>query len=390
MKIAGFIIFFSIVLVIYALTNSYILVRGLHALPKPSLLRQIFLIALLFLILAYPVARLLERYLSQGLAELLLRIGAYYLAAMILAFFLLLFIDLVRLGNILCHYFPASWQQPQSVAVQTTFWVVVGIVITLTAAGAWNAKTLRMRELDIQLTKSLHSPTELNIVLVSDIHLGTLIHNSHLHRIVELINQQNPDVVLLAGDTFDEDIRAILKQNMAVILQNIKSRYGVYAIPGNHEYYSGIAAASSYLQQAGIKMLRDSVVLVANDFYLVGRDDRTLDQFGGKRKTLAELLQQVDSRYPVIVMDHQPFQLAEAQQNHVDLQLSGHTHHGQLLPINFITNWVYEKSWGYLRKGNTQYYVSCGVGTWGPPVRLGSRPAACATRPTALKAYLGF
>ena len=104
------------------------------------------------------------------------------------------------------------------------------------------------------------------------------------------------------------------------------------------------------------------------------RDDITGNHFGSERKPLDKLLKNVDRDYPIILMDHQPFHLEEGQKNGIDLQVSGHTHHGQIFPFNFITNKVFELSWGYLQKGDTHYYVSCGVGTWGPPVRLGSRP----------------
>jgi len=121
--------------------------------------------------------------------------------------------------------------------------------------------------------------------------------------------------------------------------------------------------------------LRDRTVKINGSIYIIGREDRTIRQFSGKqRKPLAELMRQVDKNLPILLMDHQPFGLNEAEENGVDLQLSGHTHHGQIFPINFITNAVYEKSWGYLQKGKTHIYVSCGVGTWGPPVRVGNRP----------------
>jgi hypothetical protein len=121
-------------------------------------------------------------------------------------------------------------------------------------------------------------------------------------------------------------------------------------------------------------VLRDSAVLVANSFYVLGREDRTKPSFTGKeRKPLKEILKGVDRSYPVIIVDHTPLGLDEAVEENIEMQLSAHTHHGQIFPLNLITaNLVYEISWGYLRKSYTQFYVTCGVGTWGPPVRLGS------------------
>jgi len=374
MKQSSMIIFLIVVLSIYLLVNFYIFKRGLQALPKESIFRQIYIIVTLFLIIAYPAGRLLERFIYKGISELLILIGSYYLAMMAFAFFLILIIDIFRLGNHFFHYFPNSWSHIGSNIKLIAFSVVTSSIILLIIIGAINARHIRIKELDIKITKSSHSLNKLNIVLVSDIHLGTIIHNSHLEKIVNNINSLNPDIILLAGDVFDEDISTLIEKNTASILANFKSKYGVYAIPGNHEYFSGIDAAIDYLQQAQITVLRDSVIFVAESFYLIGRDDVTGNRYNRKRKPLDELVDGIDKRYPIILMDHQPFRLEDAQNNDVDLQVSGHTHHGQFFPFNLITNKVYELSWGYLQKGNTHYYVSCGVGTWGPPVRLGNRP----------------
>ncbi|MFA7228553.1 MAG: hypothetical protein WC061_05910, partial [Melioribacteraceae bacterium] len=122
-------------------------------------------------------------------------------------------------------------------------------------------------------------------------------------------------------------------------------------------------------------VLRDRFEKIDGSFYIVGREDRAIRQFaGGRRKELKELLSGIDKSLPVIMMDHQPFALNEASENGIDLQLSGHTHNGQLWPLNYIVEKIYELGWGYKILGNTQYYISCGVGGWGPPVRTGSRP----------------
>ncbi len=374
MKLSAFIIFITIVLSIYALINIYIVSRGLQVLPQDGLYRLTFFLIALFFILAYPVGRLSERVLNKGIVELLIHVGSYYLAMMIFAFFLIMIIDIFRLGNYFFHYFPKSWYQIGSHARLITVAAVTSIVLILTIIGAINAKQVRIKEFDIHIAKNAHSLTQFNIVLASDIHLGTIINNSRLETIVNKIIGLHPDIILLAGDVFDEDITTLVDKNIASILANLKSKYGVYAIPGNHEYYSGIEKAMAYLKQANIVVLRDSVSFVADSIYIVGRDDITGNRFGSERKPLDELLKNVDRDYPIILMDHQPFRLEEVQKNGIDLQVSGHTHHGQIFPFNFITNKVFELSWGYLQKGDTHYYVSCGVGTWGPPVRLGSRP----------------
>jgi hypothetical protein len=221
----------------------------------------------------------------------------------------------------------------------------------------------------------------MNVVVASDIHLGTIVCKSKLERIVDRINALEPDLVLLPGDVVDEDIGPVIRNNLGETLRKIRSKFGVVAITGNHEYIGGVEPACTYLVEHGITMLRDSSITINDSVIIVGREDISIRGFTGKiRKPLKELMSDVDKSYPIILMDHQPFHLEEAEANGADLQLSGHTHHGQLWPFNFITKKVYELSWGYKKKGNTHYYVSCGVGTWGPPVRTGNRPEIVSLR----------
>lgn len=184
-----------------------------------------------------------------------------------------------------------------------------------------------------------------------------------------------PDIILLAGDIVDEDLAPVIDQNLGECLKQLYAPFGVYGITGNHEYIGGAEPAVKYLEENGITMLRDTVIQINNSFYLAGREDRDKNRFSGqKRLEVSELLQQVDKTLPIILLDHQPFALDKAAEAGVDLQLSGHTHHGQLWPLNYLTRAIYEVSMGYKKKGNAHFYVSPGFGGWGPPVRTGNRP----------------
>ncbi len=249
---------------------------------------------------------------------------------------------------------------------------VVAIAIV---AGYYNAKNPRLKTLEIHIPKSADSLRTLDVAVASDIHLGTIIGNGRLKRIVDKINSLHADLVLFPGDIVDEDLAPVIQQNLGETLRTIKAKYGVFAVTGNHEYIGGVEDACKYLTDHGIRVLRDEVVTVDGSITLVGREDRSSSQFAGKkRKPLMELMANVDKRFPIILMDHQPIGLNEAVDAGVDLQLSGHTHHGQIWPFNWITEAIYEVSWGYKKKNQTQFYVSSGVGTWGPPVRLGNTP----------------
>ncbi|GAB4340506.1 MAG: metallophosphoesterase [Calditrichia bacterium] len=369
MKLSGFIIFLSVVLSIYGVVNFYIYRRGILPLGTVLQSRGLVIAVFLGLLLAYPLGRILESYFRNGFTTTLTTVGSFYLAIMVYTFLLLLVLDLA--GILL------KMVSLQSVTAFLKHWrggLAVGLAVILTVVGHINALHPVVRQLKVHIPKKNEARRHLRIVMASDIHLGTIIRNSRLEEIVDLINAQKPDLILFPGDLVDEDVAPVAEQKMGQTFQKLQAPLGIYAVTGNHEYFSGVKAAVSYMKEAGVRVLQDQWVEIDSGLVLVGRKDRTAERMGTGRKSLEEVLEGVNPQKTIILMDHQPFHLEEAEQNGVDLQLSGHTHHGQLFPFNWITNRVYEKSWGYHRRGTTQYYVSCGVGTWGPPVRLGNRP----------------
>jgi hypothetical protein len=268
---------------------------------------------------------------------------------------------------------PVAINQSLNPAVGLTVFILVGGIVSY---GAWNARHPQINHYDLSIDKRAGSLKQLHVVMVSDIHLGTIINNDYLTRMVNSINQLKPDLVLFPGDVFDENIESIDEEQTVVNFRKLSAPYGVFAVLGNHEYIGGNAeAAIKCLGEAGVKVLRDSSQEIAGSFNLVGRDDRSGARSTGiKRRDLKTLLQGVNHSLPILLMDHQPLQLAEPEEEGVDLQLSGHTHAGQLYPIRLITQRMFEDDWGYLRKGNFQLIVSSGYGTWGPSVRIGNNP----------------
>ena len=178
---------------------------------------------------------------------------------------------------------------------------------------------------------------------------------------------------MLAGDIVDDRAEILNQRGIGKSFNKLKPKYGIYSINGNHEFINGVKSSDTYAEQFGIKLLLDSSELIDSSFYVIGREDVAMPQFTNKqRKSLNEIVSNLDNNLPKILLDHTPVKLEQAEQNGIDLQLSGHTHHGQIWPANIITNMIYELSWGYLKKEETHYYVSSGAGTWGPPVRTGS------------------
>jgi hypothetical protein len=296
---------------------------------------------------------------------------------MVNLFFALLAVDILRLTDRWVRFFPKAWTADPQRTGLVAFAVVLSVSVLGLAGGYFNALRPRLRTLDVRLEKPAGDGRgKLSVVAASDIHLGTIMGSRRLEAIVARINALRPDIVLLPGDIVDESVSEAEGEKMISALSSIRAPLGVFSVTGNHEYYGGLARNLSYLVQGGVRVLQDEAVTVGGAFVLAGRKDPTAERFGETRKSLSEVMggAGIDHALPVVLLDHQPVRLGEAEEAGVDLQLSGHTHAGQLFPLNILNKLLYEQYWGYLRKGATQYYVSCGVGTWGPPVRTGSVP----------------
>jgi predicted MPP superfamily phosphohydrolase len=375
MKTYQIALFITVILLVYGLINTYIYIRGLQCIPAGSAGRIWFIAIFWVLVSTFVLARILERSHPGMISYIFTWTGSFWLAFMLFFFVFILLIDITRVFNSFLHFFPACLIRDPGKTKLILFYIVLGIVTAHVFIGYMNARTPRVRKLEIAIPKKSAAVDSLRVVMVSDIHLGTIISRERANKMVARINRLDPDVILLAGDIVDEDLAPVIKENIGESLGNLKARLGVYGITGNHEYIGGVEPAVKYLAAHGIFMLRDTVVLIDHAFNLTGRDDRDKPRFTGKpRMPLSTLLREADPSYPVILMDHQPFNLTKVAETGIALQLSGHTHHGQIWPLNYITRAIYEISWGYKKIGDTQFYVSCGYGTWGPPVRLGNRP----------------
>ncbi len=375
MRTMSVIILVGMFLLITGLINFYIFIRGWQSIPPGSSLRQAFAIVFWIVALSFICGRIMENYLPSALSNLFVWMGSFWLAAMVYFLIAVVCIDVLRLINHFLPFFPLAITQNYTQAKYIISACVTGVVGLILLAGHLNSLMPRVLSLDLFVPKQAGTVKTVNIVVASDIHMGTIVGRSRVDHIAEQINSLNPDLVLLAGDIVDEDLRPVIKQNLGESLRSIKAPLGIYAITGNHEYIGGVEEACKYLTDHNIVMLRDQSIKVADSFYLVGREDRSIGRFNGHlRKALPELMAAVDKKFPVILLDHQPFGLNEAVTEGVDLQISGHTHYGQLWPVNYIVERIYALAWGYKKIDGTHFYVSNGVGTWGPPVRIGNRP----------------
>lgn len=375
MKTQAFIIFFTIVFLVYSLANYYIFLRGHQSLQAFPVIRHWFVIIFLILAASYFLGRFLERSPLYNIGEAFSRIGSFWLAAMAYFLILVIFFDIIRLLNHFLHFFPGIITGNMPVTRLVTFACCVLVVTVALFYGYINARNPVLKTVSLNINKAVPGKNSLRLVFVSDIHLGSTIGRERLGKMVETINSRNPDLVILGGDVMDEDLMPVIRRNLGEQLKSITSKYGVLAVTGNHEYIGNAEAAVKYMQEHNIKVLRDTFVVIDGCCVVAGREDRDITRFSGKhRKEITGVLEGADISLPVILVDHQPFNLEKAVEAGVDLQLSGHTHDAQMWPFNYMTDAIYEISHGYLQKGKTQFYVSNGAGTWGPPIRIGNKP----------------
>ena len=338
------------------LACGYVLWHVYQILPLSAWWRWtvVVLMAASFLLLFIGFGRRLDE-MPMPLATAVYEVGTSSLIILLYFFMFFLVLDLGRL----CHLVPPTFLK--SSWAGTAF--VTGIMLVIFIYGNLHYQHKVRQPLTLTTTKKLTKPVR--IVMMSDLHLGYHNRREELHRWVELINAEKPDLVLIAGDIIDRSLRPLEEQKMWEEFRLLKAP--VVACLGNHEYYAGLPNSLSFYEKAGIRLLKDEVLLTG-DLAIVGRFDR----MNFKRKAVKALTANIDPKKYIILLDHQPYNLQDAEQSGVDFQLSGHTHHGQIWPVSWITESIYECAFGQHQRGNTNYYVSSGIGLWGGKFRIGT------------------
>jgi predicted MPP superfamily phosphohydrolase len=371
MKRYQMLIFFSIVLTIYSLINIYIYYKGYRALSVLQENRSYYAFTFFILAAIFILAKFLESRHSSIITDVLNIIGGFWLAFMLYGFIFFMVSDILLAGlrisgsisgeNILIF---RKW----------SFIVTIALSTLLIAGGFINALIPVVKEYNITINKSAGGIRNLRIAAVSDIHLGSIIRKRSMKKLSSMLEELHPDLVLLLGDIVDGEIGPVLRGDLLQYFTCPKCREGLLAITGNHEFIGGAGHTIPYIESKGIRVLKDETVTLEGGIQIIGRIDRDSFRFYRKERVpLDSLIAKVDITKPVILLDHQPFRLGETAEKKVDLQLSGHTHNGQMWPLNHVTSMIYELSYGYLKKGSTHFIVSSGYGLWGPRVRSGSR-----------------
>lgn len=360
----------AVLVVILAIINFYIGLNIWKLMQEwwPNVPSYVFWPLFALIVYAYLIGSLPFSEPWRPVARFLKVTGSYYLAILVFAIISLPIVDL------------GYWILRQA-GISTTYYVsragmiLLALLIPFFVWGSRNAWSTVIRSHSIHINKNTTKLQQLRIAVASDLHLGNIVGKRHLKRLVKRINAMEPDLILLLGDVLDDSIEPFIRHKMTETLQDLRARFGIFAVLGNHEYYSGAIEQYVHLMKSiGIRVLQDEIVEVAQGFYIVGRKDRTAESGDREgRRSISSLLEEVKESWPIIVIDHQPFRFDLAAKSGVDLLLCGHTHRGQIAPGHWITGRLYELDWGYLQKDQMHVVVSSGYGTWGPPIRLASR-----------------
>jgi predicted MPP superfamily phosphohydrolase len=366
-------IFLTVVLTVYILTNFYLWFKGRRALSGEGYGTTWYSVVFVTLASTFILGKFLEHTSTSLFTDILNVIGGFWMAFMLYGFLAWLVADILLLIQK-----PFRLITPELLP-GIRLWLFAGIstgTILLIIVGFFNAVSPVTRHYELESDGRFSGGNgEMRIVAVSDIHLGSIIRKRSMRHLSEMIGKENPDIVLFLGDLIDGSIGPVLRGDLLSHLGLPELTYGSYAITGNHEFMSDLRKSIPYIESKGIRVLKDEVIRLENGVTIIGRIDRTaMHTPGSSRASLETLLAGVDRDAPVILLDHQPYDLAQLAGTNIDLQLSGHTHNGQMWPLNLITDRMFELSHGHKVFGKTHVIVSSGFGIWGPRMRIGTRP----------------
>jgi predicted MPP superfamily phosphohydrolase len=325
--------------------------------------RPFYVLISLLIFLVYPASNLLNEENTGLVTKALLSIADYLLPFFLYLFLLVLLLDILLLLNLVFRIVPRE-KIKSSLFRSYGLIVIVLCSLAVVVAGIINFNTIRTTEYQISIPWKSSEASHLRIAFVSDFHLKEGTSISFVEKFMEKIDTIKPDLMLFGGDIVEGNREGENMDRFEKLFRGIKTKYGVYGVLGNHEHYAR-QDKGSFFMKAGIEILSDTVIVIDHSFNLAGRNDSHIRT----RKSVDELLKSAVDSLPVILVDHRPTEIEQISRTSADVVFSGHTHNGQLFPINLITRSVYELSHGYMKKGKTHFFVSSGIRLWGPPVR---------------------
>ena len=358
---------------IYGGVHLYLFVKIKGALHPGAAANVVLIIVLVFMILAPIIVRLCERYGYDTLALIMSYTGYLWMGVVFLFFVSSLVLDLyhlvIRAGALISH------RDLSHLILSPLYAFLLPLIISagINAYGYFEAKDIRTEKITIASPKIPEAAGRIRIVQISDVHIGIIVRGERLKHIVEEVKKAQPDILVSTGDLVDGQIDSLSEHT--AFLRDVQPRYGKYAITGNHEFYAGLDEALDFTQRAGFLVLREAGVNVAGVINIAGVDDPTADAFGlAEPISETELLRGLSRKHFTVLLKHRPV-IAKNSVGYFDLQLSGHTHNGQIFPFNLVVRRFYPLITGYFNMPDDAHlYVSRGTGTWGPPIRFFSPP----------------
>jgi uncharacterized protein len=353
-------------LFLYGGIHFYAFMRVKSLFPFSWNIQIVVIVLLIILIFAPLLTRLLESRHLDVLARITAYTGYLWMAFIFLFFFLSVSFDILRL---VYKFLPfATTSVPLG---KIALCLAVFLSLVLVVYGFIDAYRVRVVNLEVQAGQMLPGNGKIRIVQISDVHVGLIVRERKIKLVLDKVKEANPDILVSTGDLLDGELDNVMP--LADLFTEIKPRFGKYAITGNHEFYAGIEESLKFTRRAGFEVLRDEVKKVAG-INIIGVDDITGRRFGIVREDprAPKPLPPIANDGFVLVLKHQPVVNGNERFN---LQLSGHTHGGQLIPFRLITHLFFPRDYGfYSLDNNRSLYVSRGTGTWGPPVRVFAPP----------------
>jgi len=324
--------------------------------------KTFFIIFYILLVLAFPLAQRLSHIPGLEWANFMMMAGYFSLPLLLYIVLWVILVDLALGMALLTGILRRETVRRQRFRRAWLF-LVLGVPFAVVLIGTVRNNYPEIREYSIEIPRKSSGIRQLKIAFASDFHFRETTNRNLVERFVEKVNAAAPDIVLIGGDVLEGDRQGEKLGEFEAQFRRLAPKYGVYGVPGNHDFHR--ANAMTFFNQAGIRLLQDRVEQIDNAFYLVGRNDGR----SGGRKPIEELLKDCDRRLPIIVLEHRPTDLDNVSRSGADILLTGHTHNGQLFPVNLIVKRYYELSWGYKLKKGTHVFVTSGIQVWGPPVR---------------------
>jgi predicted MPP superfamily phosphohydrolase len=293
--------------------------------------------------------------------------SGYLLPFYLYVFLLVLLFDLFLLLNLVVKILSKESRKSYEFRL-IVFVSILFLSAAIVTGGAINVNTIRISEYQVECSRKDSKLDHLRIAFVSDAHFQQDSPKGFVDQFVRKINWLNPDILLMGGDIVEGSAVNEKMEGIESILREIKTKYGVYSVLGNHEGY-GNHMPDLFFKNSGIILLKDSVLKIDSAFYVAGRYDLQYR----RRKTISNLIGKSPFNLPMILLDHHPNEIQKASLAPIDIQFSGHTHNGQLFPLNLVIHRMYDLAWGYKKIRNTHFFVSSGLRLWGPPVKTAGK-----------------